>query len=110
MARSFKDALLEAGVVRKEDTPEARQEKAWRERQRRDAEELERRLADTAPLPSFEAKPTGRIVDEESADAQVTRAFCTDCGERFDPSDVEHRPHGRADQCGPCALAEGRTA
>jgi hypothetical protein len=106
MARSVKDALLQAGLVRPEDTPEARRERDRQERRAREAAELAERMADTRPPPSWEAPPAGRIVDETPPEPPATRAICTDCAEPFDPTAAEHKPHGRADQCGPCALGE----
>ena len=102
----MKDALLKSGVIKKEDTQEARQAKERRERQQREQEELARRMSDENPLPRWEAPPTGRIVDsnlEAPADAELV---CTDCAEPFDPTSAEHKPFGRADQCGPCARGE----
>jgi hypothetical protein len=106
MARSFKDALLQAGLVRPEDTPEARREHEQQERRARETAELAERMADTRPPPSWEAPPAGRIVAETPPEARETLATCTDCGERFDPTAADHRRHGRADQCGPCARGE----
>jgi len=106
MARSFKDALLKAKIIKQEDTQEARQAKERLERQQREQEDLARRMADTNPLPQWEAPPSGRIVDssvELTSDALVT---CSDCGERFDPTAAEHMAFGRADQCGRCARGE----
>jgi hypothetical protein len=81
MARSMKDALLKSGVIKQEDTQEARQAKERRERQQR-----EQRIVDSSL--------------ELTSDALVT---CSDCGERFDPTAPAHMAFGRADQCGPCA-------
>jgi hypothetical protein len=102
----LKDALLRAGVVRPEETPEARSEQAWQERRQKDAEELAARTASTAPLPSWEAPPSGQIVGDERAATQPQRTACTDCGEPFDPDSPEHKPYGRNDQCVDCARNE----
>src|SRR5262245_38643085 len=106
MAQSFTDALLKAGVVRPEDTPDARREREWRERQRREAAEAEERLADSRPLAQWEKPAQGQIVESRRVVAQRPSAICAECGDPFDPSAPEHKTVGRNDQCGPCARGE----
>jgi hypothetical protein len=107
MARSLTDALLKAGVVRAEDTPAARQEKAWRERQAERASEVATRLAEAELPPAWESAATpADAVDSAESGGDTKLTVCADCAEPFDPESAEHRPHGRADQCGPCARGE----
>jgi hypothetical protein len=107
MARSFTDALLQAGLIRPEDTPAARQQRAWRERQVERARELAARMAEAAPLPAWESDaPRSEAVPSADGVGRARLAVCADCAGRFDPESAEHRPHGRADQCGPCARGE----
>jgi hypothetical protein len=107
MARSLTDALLQAGVVRADDTPAARQERAWRERQAERAREVAARMAEAELPPAWEGAATpAEAVDSAGSDGGARLTVCADCAEPFDPESPEHRPHGRADQCGPCARGE----
>jgi hypothetical protein len=106
MAGSVKDALLRAGLVRPEDTPEALQERAWREKQRRAAEELAERLADTTAPPAWEKPAPGEIVESDPTRGPASEHICIDCGDPFDPTSAEHKPYGKLEQCGPCARGE----
>lgn len=103
MTKSIADQLVDAGWLKPEETQEARQEAEWRARQLRDAEEIEARLADTAPRASFEAAATGKIVESARPHVAVEAVVCVDCGEPFDPSAAEHKRYGTSDRCGPCA-------
>jgi hypothetical protein len=107
MARSFTDALVRAGLIRPEDTPSARDERAWRERQAKRTRDVETRMDDATPLPSWEpAAMRSEAVQSAGATSPTRAAACADCGEAFDPESAEHRPFGRADQCGSCARGE----
>jgi len=103
MTKSLAQQLVDAGWVKPEDTQEARLEAEWRARQKRDAEEVEARLAEATPRTAFEAAATGHIVESARADVAVEKVVCVDCGEPFDPSAAEHKRYGTSDRCGACA-------
>lgn len=105
MKKSLAQQLVDAGWVNAEETQEARLEAGWRARQKREAEEIEARLAEPTPRAAFEAPATGKIVESARADVAVEKVVCVDCGEPFDPSAAEHKRYGTSDQCGPCAQA-----
>ena len=103
MAKSFKDALLQARLIKPQDTDEARREGSWRERQEKDAAEVADKMADTTPRLQWESPPSGRIVERSKAAAAPTSILCSECKQPFDPTAPEHRKLGRYEQCGPCA-------
>jgi len=106
MAHSFTEALVRAGVIQPEDTPEARAEREWQERRRRQAAEAAARMDETDTRADFEAPASATIVERGREDVPAPRMVCADCGEPFDPTAAQHKPFGRTDQCGPCALGE----
>ncbi len=105
MAKSFAEALVRAGRVRPDETPEAQREESWRARQKREAEEIAARLEEPARTIEWEPAATGRIVEGAEAGTAAPPIVCSECGEPFDPDAPEHKPFGRSDQCGPCAQA-----
>ena len=106
MAKSLKDALLQAKLIRPEDTDEARREESWRARQAKDAAEVAAKMADPTPPPQWEAPPPGRIVERRPGSSVPESIACSECKRPFDPTSPEHKPFGRRDQCGPCAREE----
>jgi hypothetical protein len=106
VARSLKDALVDAGVVSPQDTPEARRAREQRERRAREEAEIAARMDEPPSRLAWEAPPSGRIVEGEEPSSPAAEAICADCGEPFEPDSSEHRPYGTAEQCGPCARGE----
>jgi len=106
MSKSFTEALLKAGLIRPEDTPETQQEERWRERQKQEAAEVAARMAEPPPQTRWEPPAPGKIVDSARPEAPAQTVVCTECGDPFDKSSMEHKPYGRSDQCGPCARGE----
>ena len=105
MAQSVVEALLKAGVIRPEDTPETQQDQRWRERQKQDAAEIAARMAEPPP-PRWEPPAPGKIVESPRPEAPAQTVLCTECGDAFDASSIDHKPYGKSDQCGPCARGE----
>jgi formylmethanofuran dehydrogenase subunit E len=106
--KSLADQLVRAGLVRAEETAEAKREQEWRERREKYAAEVAERM-DEPPPPLWELPPKGKIVERGAApDLAAGQVVCADCGEPFDPTADEHAKYGRADQCGPCARFETR--
>src|SRR5258708_2566627 len=101
MANSFKDALLKSGLVRAEDTDEARRERGFRERREKEAASFAEKGAGTARRRGWEAAPTGRIVDGARPAGKSKDVLCSECGEPFAPEKAERRV------CDRCVEARG---
>jgi hypothetical protein len=104
--KKITDALVKAGLVRPDQTDEARRAQAQAERRAREAAELDAKLAanENGPAPPpWEAAATGQVVERSATEARPPTVACVDCGEPFDPTSATERAAGRVDQCARCA-------